>query len=128
MLYGTALLAACMFAGTLLGDILGEIVGIHSNIGGVGFSMLILVLVTNSKYFENKCTEEVSQGILFWQNMYIPMVVAMTAIQNVVGALSGGIMAFVAGVAAIFLGFALLPVINRISASTGKKSEGEGAA
>lgn len=117
VIYGTAILAACMFIGTLLGDVIGELLGISANVGGVGFSMLLLVILTNSKWVQSHMTEKVSQGILFWQNMYIPMVIAMSATQNVVGALSGGLAAGLAGIGAIALGFALLPVISRFSHS-----------
>ena len=37
------------------------------------------------------------QGVLFWSAMYIPIVVAMAATQNVVAALAGGPMAAIAG-------------------------------
>lgn len=117
VIYGTAILAACMFVGTLLGDVIGGLLGISANVGGVGFSMLLLVILTNSKWVQSHMTEKVSQGILFWQNMYIPMVIAMSATQNVVGALSGGLAAGLAGLGAIALGFALLPVISRFSHS-----------
>lgn len=49
MIYGVALLAACMFFGSLIGNLLGLITGLGSDIGGVGFAMLLLLVVTNSK-------------------------------------------------------------------------------
>jgi malonate transporter MadL subunit len=43
--------------------------------------------------------------------MYIPIVVAMAAKQNVIGALSGGWMALLAGVGAVVVSFLLIPVL-----------------
>ena len=54
------------------------------------------------------------QGIKFWSAVYIPIVVAMAAQQNVYGALSGGPMAILAGIAAVAIAFALVPVLDRI--------------
>ena len=45
MIYGVALLAGCMFLGSLVGNILGLITGLGSDIGGVGFAMLLLLIV-----------------------------------------------------------------------------------
>ena len=53
-------------------------------------------------------------GIKFWSAVYIPIVVAMAAQQNVYGALAGGPMAILAGVAAVALAFMLVPVLDRI--------------
>ncbi|MNJ58436.1 Malonate transporter MadL subunit [compost metagenome] len=50
----------------------------------------------------------------FWSAIYIPIVVAMAAQQNVYGALSGGPMAILAGVLAVVVAFALVPVLDRI--------------
>ena len=49
MIYGVALLAGCMFVGSFFGNLLGLATGLGSDIGGVGFAMLLLLLVTNSK-------------------------------------------------------------------------------
>ena len=45
--------------------------------------------------------------------MYIPIVVAMAARQDVYSALSGGGMAIVAGIAAVTASFALIPILAR---------------
>jgi malonate transporter MadL subunit len=45
--------------------------------------------------------------------MYIPIVVAMAAKQNVIAALSSGWMAIVAGVAAVVASLMLIPVLAR---------------
>lgn len=45
-IYGVALLAGCFLTGKLIGNILGEVIGINGDIGGVGFAMLLLMLLT----------------------------------------------------------------------------------
>lgn len=54
-------------------------------------------------------------GIKFWASMYIPIVVAMSSIQNVVAALSGGMVAILGGTLAVVLGFLLIPVLSSAS-------------
>ena len=49
--------------------------------------------------------------------MYIPIVVAMAARQNVAAAADGGMLALVAGIAAVLVRFALVPVISRLGSS-----------
>ncbi|HVS55472.1 MAG TPA: malonate transporter subunit MadL, partial [Casimicrobiaceae bacterium] len=39
IIYGTALLAFCHLAGLFLGDLLGSLIGVKSNVGGVGIAM-----------------------------------------------------------------------------------------
>lgn len=57
---------------------------------------------------------ETAKGILFWSAMYLPIIVAMAATQNVKAAISGGPFAIVAGAAVTLGGFYLVPVIARI--------------
>ena len=47
IIYGVAALAACHLAGVILGDLLGVLLGVQSNVGGVGFAMLLLILLTD---------------------------------------------------------------------------------
>lgn len=54
--------------------------------------------------------------------MYIPIVVAMAAKQNVVAALSSGWLAVIAGVTAVIVSFALVPVLTRIGQSDPENS------
>ena len=49
----------------------------------------------------------------FWSAVYIPIVVAMAAQQNVLGALSGGPAAILAGIAAVAVAFALVLLLDR---------------
>jgi malonate transporter MadL subunit len=46
--------------------------------------------------------------------MYIPIVVAMAAKQNVIAAVSSGWMAIIAGVAAVAVSFLLIPLLDRV--------------
>lgn len=47
IIYGVALLAFCYLAGIYLGDILGVALGVKANVGGVGFAMLLLIILSN---------------------------------------------------------------------------------
>ena len=44
IIYGVALLAGCFMVGNLIGDMLGVVLGVKANIGGVGLAMLFLIL------------------------------------------------------------------------------------
>lgn len=114
VLYGVAALALCMLVGTLVGEALGVAIGVDANVGGVGFAMIMLVLVTDRLRRRGKFPQASEQGVMFWSAMYIPIVIAMAATQNVVEALAGGPMAIVAGLAALAAGAALVPVISRV--------------
>ena len=46
--------------------------------------------------------------------MYIPIVVAMSSIQNVVAALKGGPLAIGGGVVGVAVAFALIPIIGKL--------------
>jgi malonate transporter MadL subunit len=50
--------------------------------------------------------------------MYIPVVVAMSSIQNVKAALSGGWVALVVGVVATGFCFLLIPLLSKFSPNT----------
>ncbi len=115
MVYGVALLAFCMLVGMFTGDQLGVLLGVKANVGGVGIAMLLLIVLSNlsDKRFHLKPVSE--DGIKFWSAMYIPIVVAMAAKQNVLAAVSGGWMALIAGVLAVLVSFALIPVFTRLS-------------
>ncbi len=115
MIYGVAVLAACMLVGTFVGNVLGLLIGLNSDIGGVGFAMLLLLLVTNSKKISQKLPKGTAEGLTFWKEMFIPIIIAMSASQNVYHAISSGIFAIVAGLAAVAAAFALVPLLNRMS-------------
>ena len=48
VIYGVGLLAACMLAGVILGDLLGQLIGVQANVGGVGIAMLLLIWAVNA--------------------------------------------------------------------------------
>ena len=100
VVYGVALLALCMLVGIFLGELLGSLIGVQANVGGVGIAMLLLLILTNLSSHKLKLNPVSETGVAFWSAMYIPIVVAMAAKQNVVAALSSGWLAVVAGVAA----------------------------
>ena len=43
VIYGVALLAFCFITGLFLGELLGRLIGIEANLGGVGIAMLLLI-------------------------------------------------------------------------------------
>jgi malonate transporter MadL subunit len=114
IVYGVALLSACLIAGMLIGEALGVALGVDANVGGVGIAMLFLVLASNSDRFKALTEGSAGDGIKFWSAMYIPIVVAMAARQNVAAAVDGGVLALLAGVAAVVVSFALVPVLSKI--------------
>ncbi|MEW6624866.1 MAG: malonate transporter subunit MadL [Bacillota bacterium] len=124
VIYGLAILSLCFFLGIFVGDVLGVILGINSNVGGVGFAMLLLILVSEYLMKNNKLSAKAQEGILFWSAMYIPVVVAMTATQNVVAAVKGGPVAILAGIIAVVVAFVLVPVLSKLG---GKPSINDGA-
>ena len=114
-IYGVGILAACFLIGHIFGDYLGKIFHLTGNLGGVGFAMLILVV--GNDYFKKKklIPAETENGILFWSTMYIPVVVAMSATQNVKAALSGGWVAILVGIFATIACYLLIPVFSKFS-------------
>ena len=105
VIYGVALLAGCMIAGVFCGELLGELIGVQANVGGVGIAMLLLVLVSDYLIRNGKLEPVSRQGIVFWSSIYIPVVVAMAASQNVLAAVEGG-------------PAALVPVVSRLGRPT----------
>lgn len=85
------------------------------DIGGVGFAMLLLLIITNSKKISSILPEDYSKGINFWKAMFIPVIIAMSASQNVVSALSEGWLALVAGLVVVVVCLLLVPVFNLFS-------------
>ncbi len=114
VIYGVALLSACTVAGLIAGDLLGQAIGVKANVGGVGIAMLLLLFFTNLSATRFTLGPIARDGITFWSAMYIPIVVAMAAKQNVVAAISSGWLAIVAGVAAVAVSFAFVPLLARI--------------
>ena len=117
IIYGVALLSVSLILGMLIGEALGVMLGVDANVGGVGIALLFLVFASNSESFRALTAGTAGEGIKFWSAMYIPIVVAMAAQQNVAAATDGGMLALVAGMVAVFVSFALVPVISRLGGS-----------
>ena len=114
VIYGVALLAFCMLLGVILGELLGRLIGIEANIGGIGIAMLLLVLLSDYLKQSFRLGDISEQGIHFWSAVYIPIVVAMAAKQNVIAALDGGFIALVAGGLSVILSFLLVPLLSKV--------------
>ena len=78
--------------------------------------MLLLIFVTNSKKLAFTQKPAFVQGVNFWKAMFIPVVIAMTATQNVFSMLSSGIVAVVAGAAAVGFSYLMLFVLHKLDA------------
>ncbi|MES2477064.1 MAG: malonate transporter subunit MadL [Verrucomicrobiota bacterium] len=113
-IYGTALLSLCLLVGLLAGKGLGWLLGMDANVGGVGIAMLLLIWITDRLKREDSLSPASESGILFWSAIYIPVTVAMAAIQNVRAAVDGGAAAILAGSLSVFACVALVPMIARI--------------
>lgn len=113
IIFGTALLCLCLLTGLVLGRLLGALLGVDADIGGVGIAMILLILGSDALQRRSLLQPPTEDGIRFWGQMYVPIVVAMAASQNVLGALSGGLMAALAGLCAVVLCFVLVAILAR---------------
>jgi malonate transporter MadL subunit len=123
VIYGVALLSFCMLVGVFVGDVIGDLIGAQANVGGVGIAMLLLIILSNLTKKEFHLSSPTESGINFWSAMYIPIVVAMAAKQNVIAALSSGWMAIVAGVAAVAVSFAVIPLLDKLHVAEGDQDD-----
>lgn len=121
-IYGVGILAACYLVGQLLGELLGRWIGIDANVGGVGFAMILLILANDKLIRKNLMSPATEKGVLFWSAMYIPVIVAMSATQNVAAAFSGGFVALMAGTIPTAAMFFLIPLLARIRQAKDKRS------
>jgi len=110
-IYGVAVLSLCFLTGQLLGEWLGRVFDFNGNIGGVGFAMLLLIILGDWMKRKGWIDTESESGIRFWSGMYIPVVVAMASTQHVKAALQGGWLAVVAGVGGTLFCFLLIPLL-----------------
>ena len=90
------------------------LIGIDANVGGVGISMLLLIAVAAKGQASGRLRPLSQSGITFWSGIYIPVVVARAASQNAVAAVRGGTAAVLAGVLAVVVSCALVPVLSHI--------------
>ncbi|KRF43613.1 malonate transporter subunit MadL [Paenibacillus sp. Soil787] len=115
VIYGVALLSISTLVGVFVGELLGKLLGVNANIGGVGIAILLLLLITDYLKKKNKLTLTSQEGLKFWSGMYIPIVVAMAAQQNVLAALKGGPVAILAAISAVAFSYALVPIMSKES-------------
>ena len=113
IIYGTALLAVCHLLGIFIGDLLGQALGVKTNVGGVGIAMLLLIFARIYMQKKNMLPKLTELGVEYWGAMYIPVVVAMAAQQDMVSALRGGPVALLSAFAAAGLCAVVIAVINR---------------
>lgn len=114
IIYGVMILSMCMFVGLFIGELLGKALGVAGNVGGIGFAMLLLVVVIEYLLKNDKISQRAQDGIYFWRYLYIPLVVAMACRQNVVGAISGGPVAIISGVLVVIILFLLVPLVTKL--------------
>lgn len=114
IIYGVALLSFCFLLGKVMGAALGYALGIDGDVGGVGFAMLLLMFTNLFMKRKGFLQPKTKDGILFWSSMYLPIIVAMAATQNVHAALSGGFVAIAAGGLVTILAFFLVPLIAKV--------------
>jgi malonate transporter MadL subunit len=119
VIHGVALLAACVIAGLAVGEVLGWLMDVPANVGGVGVAMLLLILLTDRLRARGALSPVTQQGIAFWSAVYIPIVVAMAASQDVAGAIDGGLVALLAGGLAVVACFGMVPLLGWWSAASG---------
>jgi len=110
-----------MLVGVFVGDVLGDLIGVQANVGGVGIAMLLLIYLSNQSSERWHLKPMTERGVYFWSAMYIPIVVAMAASQNVRAAISGGPVAILAGLLAVVVSFAMVPLISGIGDDSATK-------
>ncbi|MBO5929720.1 MAG: malonate transporter subunit MadL, partial [Clostridia bacterium] len=81
------------------------------------------MLITNSKKISEKLPKGYEKGINFWKEMFIPIVIAMSASQNVFGAISGGILAIFAGIISVLIAFLMLVILNGFASKNDVKKQ-----
>jgi malonate transporter MadL subunit len=113
IIYGVAILAFSYIVGQLFGDFLGNWLGINANVGGVGFSMILLMILTEWLRKKEFLAMPTQDGIQFWNQMYIPIIVAMAATQNVKLALSSGFITVIVGIIPVIICFLAIPVLAK---------------
>ncbi|TCB48062.1 malonate transporter subunit MadL [Acinetobacter sp. ANC 4779] len=113
IIYGTALLAICHLLGDYFGNMLGILLGVKANVGGVAISMILLILSKELLAKKGYLPKITQFGVLYWSGMYIPIVVAMSAGQNVVAALSGGMLGLIVSIASLIGTVLVIRYLNK---------------
>jgi malonate transporter MadL subunit len=109
IIYGLALLAICYLIGQWLGDLLGKLIHIPANMGGIGFGMILLMVFTDWLQRKKYWTSNTELGIQYWSQLYVPIIIAMASVQNVYAAIHSGWVAVLAGFIPVLIGFGSIP-------------------
>jgi malonate transporter MadL subunit len=80
---------------------------------GVGIAMILLICARLWMHKRGGMTKDCEMGVGFWGAMYIPVVVAMAAQQNVVTALHGGPVAVLAAIGSVVVCGCTIALISR---------------
>jgi len=114
VIFGTALLAACYLAGVVIGEGLAALIGVKANVGGVGIAMLLLIAAQHFLQKRGLFAVDTAKGVTFWAMLYIPVVVAMAATQNVIVAAKSGPIALLSAAGAFATCVLFISAINRV--------------
>ena len=105
----------CTLLGQLFGELLGFVFGVNANVGGVGIAMLLLIATRHWLRLRGLLSGNLVRGVMIWGSLYIPIVVAMAAQEDVVAALEGGPLILVGGVLVVAMCFGMVALIGRVS-------------
>jgi malonate transporter MadL subunit len=114
IIFGVALLALCTLAGALLGEMLGAALGVKSNVGGVGIAMILLIGARIALARRGLLGRDLRFGIEFWGALYIPIVVAMAAGQNVILAIRSGPLVIIAAILTVAVCLIAVAILVRL--------------
>ena len=119
-IYGLAILTALFLLGKTIGYGIGKLLNV-GDVGGVGWAMLFLIILINTKYWKEKVSERTKTGIKFIGAIYVPIIVAMVLRSNVIGAFKGGFVSLLAGGIAVIGGLLLTPLLAKFVKSIPKQ-------
>src|SRR3954453_14865027 len=105
-IFCVTLLAICTLIGVFIGDLLGVAINVKANVGRAGIAMMLIIAARVWLTPHGGLPHGIKLGVEFWATMYIQIVVAMAAQQNVVAAVRGGPVVLIAGLGAVSLCFA----------------------
>jgi len=113
IIYGVALLAICTLAGVIMGDMLGVLLGVKSNVGGVGIAMILLICARLWMQKRGGMTKDCEMGVGWGGSRYAPVVVVWAGEQNVVTALHGCAVAVRAAIGSVVVCGCTIALISR---------------
>jgi malonate transporter MadL subunit len=90
------------------------LLGVKANVGGVGIAMILLIAARMWLARLGLMSSGVRLGVEFWGALYIPIVVAMAAQQNVVAAVKGGPVVVLAGFGAVAICLLAVAILDRM--------------